>query len=774
MTIAFSILSCLMAAAMIIGVIFVKKYNHPARRAVQYLFVAAVGSILCNAFAVLADNEWVSALFQGMYLTSNLWLVVMLLNYVYDCACHYAGVNKLKKSGWWILFVLCATDTVSMVVNTWTRHVFSCREVFLADGSSYFENVATIPEYGVPFYIIHLLLVYGMISMTLFVLVKNMLYTMRLYRGKYEGIILCLVLALIANIDYRTLELAINFMPLVYAVMAFACAYFTFGSVQKGIVVKLLSLSVEDMKNGILCFDKDGNCVYANETGRRIFHAEGSTSPIEQYFKEWRKDKAEESLREESWQEEYEMDGEPHYFEVNFKLLLDDRGKNIGSFFSFTDQTENILELEMQRYSASHDSLTDIYNRERFFERVEETLRAHPEEKRVMIGIDVKDFKLVNDLFGEETGNQILKRIAGLMRRDASPDTLYARLEADHFAMCMREENFIEEDYVLYLEELKRIVHSSIYRMHAHVGVYHIIDPEMSISVMCDKAFVAIGRIKDDYQQIVAHYTENMGSSEQREKVMIGEFDRALQAGEFQMFLQPQVAVDGYGILGAEALVRWDHPVRGMISPAEFIPVFEKSGYITRLDSYMWELACKQLRIWKDQGFGHIHISVNISPKDFYLINIYDTLTALVERYEIDPANLKLEITETALMEEISKHISLLERLRSYGFQVEIDDFGSGYSSLNTLQDIEADVLKLDMGFLRKTSHEKRSRTIMNSVIDMSKHLGLTVVTEGVETIEQVNYLTEAGCDIFQGYYFAKPMPVVDFEKNYLPSMVEG
>ncbi|MDE7113137.1 MAG: EAL domain-containing protein, partial [Acetatifactor sp.] len=356
--------------------------------------------------------------------------------------------------------------------------------------------------------------------------------------------------------------------------------------------------------------------------------------------------------------------GETHYFEVHFRFLLDDRGNYVGSFFAATDRTEAYRELEMERYSATHDYLTDIYNRERFFERVGELLKHEPEVKRVMVCIDVKDFKLVNDLFGEETGNRILKRIAGLMRRDASPDTLYARLEGDRFAMCMREEKFIEEQYTEYLEDLKKIVKSSVYRMHVHVGVYEIIDPTMSISVMCDKAFMAIRRIKENYQQIVAYYTREMGNIMQREKVMVGEFDRAISAGEFHMYLQPQVAVNGYDILGAEALVRWDHPVRGMISPAEFIPVFEKSGYITRLDRYVWEQACKQLRIWKDQGREDLHISVNISPKDFYLINIYDTFTSLVEHYGISPSNLKLEITETALMEEISKHMDLLGRLR--------------------------------------------------------------------------------------------------------------
>lgn len=162
-----------------------------------------------------------------------------------------------------------------------------------------------------------------------------------------------------------------------------------------------------------------------------------------------------------------------------------------------------------------------------------------------------------------------------------------------------------------------------------------------------------------------------------------------------------------------------------------------------------------------------MHISVNISPKDFYYVDIYKTFTELVEQYDISPEKLKLEITETAVMTNLGKNLYILDKLRDYGFQIEIDDFGSGYSSLNTLKDFKVDVLKLDMGFLRESDHNEKSRIIMKSVIDMAKNLGLTIVAEGVETEEQVGYLTNKGCDIFQGYYFSKPIPVSEFEEKY-------
>ena len=767
MTIAFGVISCLVAIGLAGGLFLLNKYKKevPDRRIISGVFVAAIVTVLGNGIAVNMQTEGAAFFFYTLYYVAVDWLLFFLL-FLAVRQEEYEGKQKKVMP---LYAVFCGADTVSLCLNLVSYQVFSCKVRQLANGRLVF-----CPEFEVlhASFFLHVLLRSVMIGALLFLYSSLMARTIKLYRGKYWCVI-CNILLLVLTTSLC--RFGIDFLDgssICYAVFSVLCVYFSHFYVSKKIVAKVLSLLTEDMQIGLICFDRFGKCIQVNDAFRYMMGSERQWESYEDYFANWRQTKPSGELREEFWREEHEIDGELRYYDAHFNILQDDKGSYVGSFFSFTDRTESVAEYEEKRYEASHDELTDIYNRKRFFEVVETLLKEDEDVKRVLVCIDVKDFSVVNNLFGEKTGNQILQRIAGLMRRDASEDTVYGRLESDHFAMCMREENFVEENYAEYLEDLKRIVHSSVYRMHAHVGVYRIIDPSINISVMCDRAFAAIQSIKDSYQQIVAYYTEDMGNSEQREKVMIGEFDRALAAGEFQMFLQPQISVGDYRVLGAEALVRWEHPVRGMISPGIFIPVFEGSGQITRLDNYMWELACRQLRTWKDQGIEDLHISVNISPKDFYLVDIYNTFTSLVELYDINPANLKLEITETALMEEISKQFSLLEKLRKYGFQVEIDDFGSGYSSLNTLQDIEVDVLKLDMGFLRKTSHGQRSKTIMNSVISMSKELGLTVVTEGVETQAQVDYLTWAGCDIFQGYYFSKPIPVKEFEAKYLEKRI--
>ena len=232
------------------------------------------------------------------------------------------------------------------------------------------------------------------------------------------------------------------------------------------------------------------------------------------------------------------------------------------------------------------------------------------------------------------------------------------------------------------------------------------------------------------------------------------------------MFLQPQITNDGR-VVGAEALVRWISPDKGMISPADFIPVLEKVGLIHKLDLYMWEKAAQKLQEWKREGKNNLSISVNISTQDFYLIDIYEAFHELSKKYDFDIKNLKLEITESALMKDVRRIMRNMDELHALGYDIEIDDFGSGYSSLGMLKDIRADILKIDMIFLQETVNVDRSTTIIKNVIAMSKELGMPVVTEGVETKEQVDFLQKAGCDMFQGFYFARPMSVENFEQTY-------
>lgn len=246
----------------------------------------------------------------------------------------------------------------------------------------------------------------------------------------------------------------------------------------------------------------------------------------------------------------------------------------------------------------------------------------------------------------------------------------------------------------------------------------------------------------------------------------MNELPQALKNGQLVMYLQPQVKKDGE-LVGAEALVRWHHPTRGVIPPSDFIEIIEKINIISDVDRYVWECACAKLAGWKRIGREDLTISVNISANDFFTMDLYETFTQLVKKYDVSPRNLNLEITETAVIFDLENQERLLDRLRSAGFIVEMDDFGSGYSSLNMLKDISVDVLKIDMAFLQKSKNDGKNRIILEKIIMLAKELGMHVITEGVENDSQISFLSDAGCDLFQGFYFSRPVPIDDFEEKY-------
>jgi EAL domain-containing protein (putative c-di-GMP-specific phosphodiesterase class I) len=293
------------------------------------------------------------------------------------------------------------------------------------------------------------------------------------------------------------------------------------------------------------------------------------------------------------------------------------------------------------------------------------------------------------------------------------------------------------------------------------------VDKSIPVSIMSDRANIALNTVKSNRFVRIAIFDESMYKDIVQECELSTELTRAIDQGELKIYLQPQVSNEGV-VTGAEALVRWEHPTRGLLNPIEFLPIFEKNYRIVEIDRYMWEQACIQLRKWNDEGHNNIYLSVNISPKDFECIDVYHTLLELVQKYELDSDQLRIEITESTIMQDPEKQIDLIGRLRLAKFYVEMDDFGSGYSSLGMLKDIQLDAIKLDMRFLSKGVDEERGRKVLKLTINLIKELEMTAIAEGVETQEEVDYLKGIGCDVFQGYHFSKPISVSEFEEKYL------
>lgn len=435
----------------------------------------------------------------------------------------------------------------------------------------------------------------------------------------------------------------------------------------------------------------------------------------------------------------------------------------LGSYLGTT--RENAAVYAKLEYRLNYDSLTKAYNRYGFYKNAQKLIKEHTDTEYCLILSDIKSFKLINEIYGENIADKILIDEVNIIRQKMKGNSVLGRLNGDIIAMVIPKEYLSEKEFSDMIKLLSDRYSNKNFRLHIYLGVYYIKDVNETIRQMVDKVSLVIMKSKGNMSNYILYYDENSYRNDIFKQQLIGEFETALNENQFCMYLQPQTDKDG-NMLGAEALIRWNHPNMGLIMPGAFIECFEDAGLIYRLDNYIWEEAAKQLKIWKGSGYNY-YISVNISAKDFYHIDVYQTFKNLVSKYGIDTDKLHIEITETALSEDKQAAHKTIERLHDEGFIIEIDDFGSGYSSFNFLKDVCADVIKIDRVFLKKSSHEERGEQILRSIISLSHDIGMDVITEGVENVDQLSMLAKMNCDWFQGYYFSKPIAVGDFEEKY-------
>ncbi|MEG1504919.1 MAG: EAL domain-containing protein, partial [Lachnospiraceae bacterium] len=421
--------------------------------------------------------------------------------------------------------------------------------------------------------------------------------------------------------------------------------------------------------------------------------------------------------------------------------------------------------LKQLKYLSEYDALTGIYNKPKFFSATREMLDGNRGECFVFLRFDVDRFQLINSFFGVAEGDKLLIYIARCLAEDAKTceKATYGRIESDIVGLCIPYEKINVENMVL--QSKKTLAkYNPNYDIVPSIGLYVIEDPTISIEEMYNRATLAAKICKGNYVDFYAYYNASMSVALTTEQEITNDMNFALKNEEFEVYLQPQYNIHTNLPCGGEALVRWKHPKKGMISPGEFIPIFERNGFITKLDYYVWEQVCKYLHNWRSQGMKPYPISVNVSRVNVYNPNLVEMLLELVRRYELEPTLLKLELTESAYTDNPIAMKKTMTQLQNHGFTIMMDDFGSGYSSLSLLKDILIDVLKIDMQFLSETEVRGRGENIIASVIRMAKWLNIPVIAEGAETAEQVDFLRSVGCDYVQGYYYARPMPVQEYE----------
>ncbi|MEG2172433.1 MAG: EAL domain-containing protein [Desulfovibrionaceae bacterium] len=414
-------------------------------------------------------------------------------------------------------------------------------------------------------------------------------------------------------------------------------------------------------------------------------------------------------------------------------------------------------------YRAEYDMLTGIFNMQTFYARAEHLLQTQPERPYSIIRMDIDRFKVINDLYGLEAGDLLLKKIARLLNARMSPHSVCGRINADVFCLCV---DYTEDQTLAFIREMSaELTHYPLpSRLVPSFGICRVDNRETPINVLCDWAHLALKTVKGNVLVYHAFYDETLRNFILEEKKIESEMHEALTQGQFQLYIQPKVAIDSKKVVGGEGLVRWIHPVEGIIYPDRFIPQFEKNGFVIHLDEYIWERTCMVLRDWLDRGLPAVPVSVNMSCIHIHDTRLCEKLLNLTQKYNLPPQLLELELTESVFLDNEADMVTAIKRLQKHGFIFSLDDFGAGYSSLNMLKSLPINTIKIDRGFLSEVSATERGKTIIRHIISLAKAMNMHIVAEGVENGDQARFLLDAGCAVAQGFYYSPPVPVTVFE----------
>ncbi len=729
-----------------------KKSSKAIGKAVSYLLFTFIVPIAGNLILVLSENELLSTF--GSY-TYFIGMDLMAFS-LFDFTLSYCNIPWRHNKKIYFIYTLLTIDVLQYFFNPFFGHAFGM-EAITVDGSLYYRLV---PYLGQTF---HRIAVYIAFITSLGIFIYKTIRVPRIYAEKYYIILFTMVLAGIWQSYYIFSRTPIDRSMMGLAVCGMLIFYFSLFYRPFRLLDRMLANIASKMSEAIFFFDASKRCIWANSNGCKLLEVRSDNlEHVNQRLFAMFDDLG---VGQDNWSSKQSVNSEKgtQYFSLDKHIVTDAKNKKIGYFLSIQDNTEEILKHQQEIYEATHDKLTGLFTKEHLFNLIRNKVATNKDSSYSIALLDIKDFKMINDIFGNEVGDSVLKRVANWIRENATKEWIFGRLSGDAFGICYPTDS-VRLD-VVEQRLSKFVISNGSIDQHIlmHVGIYNVTDPSIDISIMFDRAHLALTTIKNEYNIHIAIYDDNMRKQLLWDQKISTELEGAIENRQIVPYLQPIVNNKGT-IIGAEALVRWLHPEEGFLPPFKFIPVFEKNGMIAQVDKYIWRSACEIISSWNGDK-ANLFISVNISPKDFYFMDVYAEIKALVEEFKTDPSRLRIEITETVMMTEAESRMAILSKFRKSGFIVEMDDFGSGYSSLNQLKDMPLDVLKIDMKFLSKAEDNHRAETILRNVLRLSSDLGLFSLTEGVETEDQYKMLNEMGCNLFQGYYFAKPMAVADFEK---------
>ncbi|HBN6155179.1 TPA: bifunctional diguanylate cyclase/phosphodiesterase, partial [Clostridioides difficile] len=413
---------------------------------------------------------------------------------------------------------------------------------------------------------------------------------------------------------------------------------------------------------------------------------------------------------------------------------------------------------------AYEDKVTHIGNQNKFYRECSKYLLDKPSLNYIIVYFDINNFKMINDTFGYEFGDNLLITIAKALKEELTEGEVFARLSSDYFAIFCDYKNG-RNKIIRKLDSIRNNIESNlsiVFEISLCVGIYFVEEDEVDIQKAVNKANMARSVAKGKNINY-AIYNEDVRNKLSEESMILDDIKIALVKNQFEVYYQPKFSLVNGEMIGSEALIRWNHPEHGFISPAVFIPIAEKSKLILKIGRFVFEKVCTDLSEWKKQGKKIVPVSVNLSRVELYQPDIVKFINKTIQMYNLSSDLIEIEITETVAINELNILKNVLNELRKYGFSISMDDFGTGYSSISCLRDMPIDILKLDKSFLDGIEHDERSRNIAKSIVSLAKSLDLVVIIEGVESKEQAELMKQFGCDLVQGFYFARPMPAKNF-----------
>lgn len=723
-----------------------------SKRAIAPYVSLLVGGLIMpitgNLLVTFTGNPYVASFGYYLYFIGMDLIMFALFRFTFK----YCYLSWPRVAVKYILRSILIIDVVQVLCNMIFHHAFLL-DPMIIDGYTYYSF---IPLAGQTF---HRIVCYSIYLICVFIFVKNLIKAPHIYRERYYVILISMLIGGAWQTYYIFSGIPVDLSMIGFAIFGFLVYYFSIRYRSLRLLDRMLSEQASRMNQALFFFDINGTCIWANDMGQQFATINGDYEKVYDTLLnifgtfsvkgEW------------SDKRKIEIDGETRFYSLISHDIFGPNGRKVGSLLSIKDDTQNQLEIQKKIYAANHDSLTGLYSRDYVYERVGETLKANPDKDYFVAYTDIKDFKIVNDIYGSQFGDKVLQNIANTIKMGCPDGSIYGRIGGDNFGMLIPMAGF---DFDVMEQNLSNYVVNEDgfkHKILLHIGIYKPDKDEREVSVMFDRAHLALSTIKGEYGTHIVFY-----DAEMRKRVLWNQhitmgLQDAMANGELEPYYQAMVDKNGR-IVGAEVLARWNHPEDGQLSPAAFIPILEKNGMISDVDRFMWRSACATLDRWTKAG-RDLFVSINISPMDFYYMDVAGEIKGIVKEYSVDPRKLRLEITETVMMTDIERRMEILDDLKRSGFMIEMDDFGSGYSSLNMLKDMPVDVLKIDMVFLKRHNATK-AKTIVKNIIKMSDDLRISSLTEGVETKNQYEILSSMGCNLFQGFYFAKPLPLEEFE----------